>query len=194
LSRPSPSAGSSTDPPTDRLPQRRVSRTVLVVLSVGIVVVAGTGIAVWLHGSSRTVRSTVGPGPVAGTVVVGRVTTLLEQQGSCAGHSEPQTLVRLVQPLHINAATVCTNGTSAGQIIRRSTANANNFDALSAALARADISGSKGDCTTNVPIVVSFAVEVSGRIVRPAMPLDRCGFPQNLAMSSLQTVMSQGSG
>jgi len=177
---------------TTTTPDRRIGTRARLLIVLGVLAVIFGGLALlaynWLHAGYVT-RPAVGAGPIPGTVAVSRVPSVMEQIGTCDGIGEPQHLARYVRPLHIDTIVFCpfTAG-EATREVKRTAANASEFDALSQVLSHNDSSGRRGSCPAVLPIVAPFVTTVSGQRLRPAVPLDECGFPQPAVMSALEAL------
>lgn len=168
--------------PTANHPRRAL------VLAACVSALAVLAVLVVRHMMSQGFRDEVGPGPVPGTTTVTRSASLDEQRGMCAGTQEPQNLVKLNAAVRITEAIRCTRA-GREETKTRNTDNGGAFDDLASALVLPD-EPRNGDCPAVYPMVPAFAVKVDGIIFRPALPLDRCGFPQNRSDSALQAVFA----
>lgn len=168
------------------------SGAVVVLVLVMVVLLIGIGVVRTLFDEEQFRRRTTGPGPIPGTTEVARMTSLGEQRGSCGGVPEPATLIRLNKPLRISSVIVCAGSVGGGEVrVLRSAGTANVLDVLSAALAASDnTSWRTPKCQTSYSIVGSFTVQIEGRKMRLAMPVNECGSPKATAIAALNSVVS----
>lgn len=155
------------------------------VASLLVVIGVGSWVALRVTDSTAPHRENVGAGPIPGTVLVGRVSSVSEQMGTCAGISQPTNLVRLTAPLHIEAVTVCPL-VGGSKTTKRNTRNTRAFDELSRSLATADTPPGSNDCPAVLPTLWAFVITVDGQLVRPAVPIGGCGFPLGGAQTAIQ--------